>query len=122
MGISIRWINEAIHGHLVQGDPELEYKGITTDSRSARSGEIFWALPGDRFDGHHFIRAAGSKGVLGVVIKKGSSPSGIGRNMVVIEVDDTLHALGEFAAQYRRLHDIPLVAVTGIMAKLQLRR
>lgn len=114
---TIKWIAEAIHGCIRKGDPETEYLGISTDSRSLRPGEIFWALKGDKFDGRDFIKEAIEKGALGVVLQSGRLLPPNKEGLVVVEVEDTLWALGEFAAQYRHLFDIPIVAVTGSNGK-----
>lgn len=117
MRLTITWLVEAIQGRLLQGGPEGGYPGISTDSRSIRPGEFFWALKGERFDGHDFLREVRDKGASGVVIERGRAVPEMNEAMVIIEVDDTLWALGECAAHYRRLYDIPIVAVTGSNGK-----
>jgi len=117
MRLTIRWISEAIKGRIRQGDPETEYNGISTDSRSPQPGKIFWALKGEKFDGHTFIGEAVKQGAQGAVIHRGKTVSGIREGVVIMEVDDTLRALGEFAAHYRRRYEIPIVAVTGSNGK-----
>lgn len=114
--LTMRWIAEAIQGRIAQGDPEAEYRGVSTDSRSIRPGELFWALEGERFKGCDFVGAAAAKGAQGFVVPKGTSLSALD-NQVVIAVSDTLWALGEFARHYRRLFDIPIVAITGSNGK-----
>ncbi|HPD60676.1 MAG TPA: UDP-N-acetylmuramoyl-tripeptide--D-alanyl-D-alanine ligase [Thermodesulfobacteriota bacterium] len=115
--LSIHWIVEALHGRLTYGNPEREYRGISTDSRTIKPGEIFLALKGDTFDGHDFISEAIGKGALGVVVQSGRSVAQTKKDLIIIEVKDTLYALGDCAAQYRRLYDIPIVAVTGSNGK-----
>jgi len=115
--LSIQWIVEALQGQLKCGNPETEYRGISTDSRTIKPGEIFLALKGDTFDGHDFISEVINKGALGVVVQSGRSVSQSKEGFIVIEVKDTLDALGKCAAHYRRLYGIPLVAVTGSNGK-----
>ena len=117
MGLTLRWVAEAIQGRIRQGDPETEYVGISTDTRSLTKGEVFWALKGERFDGHDFLGKAAHQGAQGVVIEAGRYVSGGKEGLVVIEVEDTLRALGECAFSHRRLYDIPIVAVTGSTGK-----
>ena len=76
MGLTLRWIAEAIQGRIRKGDPEAEYVGISTDTRSLKKGEVFWALKGERFDGHDFLGDAVHKGAQGVVIEERRSVSG----------------------------------------------
>jgi UDP-N-acetylmuramoyl-tripeptide--D-alanyl-D-alanine ligase len=115
--LSIRWIVDALQGQLKYGNPETEYRGISTDSRTVKPGEIFLALKGDTFDGHDFISEVINKGALGVVVQSGRLVSQSKKDFIVIEVQDTLDALGECAAHYRQLYGIPLVAVTGSNGK-----
>jgi len=115
--LSIQWIVEALHGQLKYGNPETAYRGISTDSRMVKPGEIFLALQGDTFDGHNFIGEVIGKGALGVVVQAGRLVSQGKKDFIVIEVKDTLYALGEFAAHYRQLFSIPVVAVTGSNGK-----
>lgn len=112
----MRWIAEAIQGRIVQGDPETEYQGVSTDSRSIRPGELFWALDGERYKGRDFLGAAAARGALGFVVPAEMSLPTL-EGQVLIAVSDTLWALGEFARHYRRLFDIPIVAITGSNGK-----
>lgn len=117
MGLTLRWIAEAVGGRIRQGDPGAAWAAISTDTRSLKRGEVFWALQGERFDGHDFLEDAAHKGAQGVVIEAGRFVSAGKDGLVVIEVDDTLRALGDCAFSYRRLYDIPVVAVTGSNGK-----
>ena len=126
-------IMEAIRGTRLAGDVRTVIRGISTDSRSLRPGELFWALKGERFDGHGFISSALEKGAAGVVIREdhgnpfssakahaGSSvSSGTAplRSPVIIAVPDTLAALGDLAAWWRRRQGPRVVAVTGSSGK-----
>ncbi|HJX30242.1 MAG TPA: UDP-N-acetylmuramoyl-tripeptide--D-alanyl-D-alanine ligase [Thermodesulfobacteriota bacterium] len=115
--LSIQWIVDALQGQLKHGNPETEYRGISTDSRTVKPGEIFLALKGDSFDGHDFISEVINKGALGVVVQSGRIVSKSKKDFIVIEVKDTLDALGDCAAHYRQMYGIPIVAVTGSNGK-----
>jgi len=110
---------EATRGILVGPKDERRFRGICTDSRHLRAGELFLALKGDRFDGHDFIAQVIEAGAAGVVTARerweamGGSPLAV----PVIVVEDTLTALGDLAAFWRRLHPVPLVAITGSNGK-----
>lgn len=116
-------IIEAISGKLVSGKSEGAFSGVSTDSRNIRPGELFIALTGENFDGHNFIEAALQKGACGAIVRsrwfKGSS--GLNRlsglNFFVVEVEDTLKALGDIAMLWREKHPIPVVAITGSNGK-----
>ena len=110
---------EATRGVLVGQHDRRRFSGINTDSRRLRAGELFLALKGDRFDGHDFISQVIEAGAAGVVAARdrweprGGSPL----PAPVIVVEDTLTALGDLAAFWRKLHPVPLVAITGSNGK-----
>ena len=60
----------AIRGTLLSGNRETVIHGICTDSRILGPGDLFWALEGERYDGHAFVAAALKKGAAGVVIRR----------------------------------------------------
>ena len=116
--ISSKEILAAVKGRLVSGDPHARFSGFNSDSRSTVRGELFWALKGDRFDGHDFVSQAVLQGASGVVVQEGfrvslENPS----PTVIIAVNDTLRALGDLAAWWRRQHATKVVALTGSSGK-----
>src|SRR5690606_7559408 len=92
--------------------------GVSTDSRSVAAQNLFVALVGERFDGHRFVAAAAEKGAAAAVVARGAElpplPAGFG----VVEVDDTLAALGALARTHRRRFPrLKVAAVTGSNGK-----
>src|SRR5574338_420645 len=59
----------ATGGRLEQGSSEQAIAGVSIDSRTIGSGELFIAIRGDRFDGHEFIAAAMARGALGAMVE-----------------------------------------------------
>jgi UDP-N-acetylmuramoyl-tripeptide--D-alanyl-D-alanine ligase len=116
--VSTKEILAAVKGRLVSGDPHARFSGFNSDSRSTGPGEIFWALKGDRFDGHDFVSRAVRQGASGMVIQEGfkASPK-TSPHIVVIAVHDTLRALGDLAAWWRRQHNTKIAAITGSSGK-----
>ncbi len=110
---------EATGGHLLTKGDEKKITGISTDSRTLRSGDLFIALKGENFDGHQFVDQAVSRGATGVVVAlQDTEAVHIQRLQVtVISVTDTLRALGDMAAFWRRRYFIPVVAITGSNGK-----
>jgi UDP-N-acetylmuramoyl-tripeptide--D-alanyl-D-alanine ligase len=106
------------NGALVSGGQQTVFSGISTDSRSTKPGELFWALVGERFDGHDFAQTALDRGAAGVVAQKGRSLQ-ISRpnDPTVIEVDDSLKAFGDLAGWWRHQHDTRVIAITGSAGK-----
>ncbi len=89
------------------------FEGITTDSRSAASGNLFVALRGDRFDAHDFLSDVIAKGVAAVVVEH--VPVGV--KVPALVVPNTRVALGEIAMGWRRQFTLPVIGVTGSNGK-----
>src|SRR5215831_4203578 len=70
--------------------------GVSTDSRSIRAGDLFFALRGANFDAHDFLAQAFEKGAAAAIVDKDIDSPGL-----AIRVGDTLGALGTLAAAYR---------------------
>lgn len=111
----LQFIADACSGELLRGSPELVVDRICTDSREVRAGDVFFALQGDRFDGHEFVAEAARKAV-GVVLARGRHAPTAG-GCAVIAVEDTRKALGRLAARYRRDFALPVIAVGGSNGK-----
>lgn len=111
---SAREVCELVEGRLVSGEGAARLQGVATDSRDLASGSLFFALSGERFDGHDFCASALDAGAGGVVVSRGVSvPPGT----VVIRVDDPLLALGRLAKAYRQRFDLPVIGITGSVGK-----
>jgi UDP-N-acetylmuramoyl-tripeptide--D-alanyl-D-alanine ligase len=115
MKLEIKSILKATGGRLLQGPGDGSIKGVSTDTRTLREGEMFFALKGPRFDGHVFLRDAISRGASGAVV--GEEIEGLPSSVNVIFVEDTLKALGDLASYVRAAHPVPLVAVGGSSGK-----
>src|SRR5271165_2757765 len=97
-------------------DPEHLAQGYSIDSRTVRAGQLFFAVKGERLDGHDFVEQALEKGAVAAVVRKDQ----LGRYPVkakLLAVDDTLVALQTLAMAVRKLWGKPLVGVTGSMGK-----
>jgi len=120
VNISLKEVLGATAGILLQGEGETSFKGISTDSRTINEGELFIALKGERFDGHHFAIDALEKQAGGILIEEEKIRdirwNGY-RPKAVIAVKDTLRALGDLARARRRQYRIPVVAITGSNGK-----
>jgi len=107
-----------MQGSMVSGDPDTLIAGIGTDTRTLAPGGIFWALGGERFDGHDFLDQAFARGAIGVVgetenLRGKSFPE----NAVVVAVEDTLKALGDLARWWRHAHRVEVAVLTGSAGK-----
>lgn len=106
----------AVTGGRLYGDNTVlgkEISFITTDSRSAAVGCLFAAIKGENFDGHDFIKSAYEKGALCAIGERFPADC----PLPVIVVKNTVEALGELAAFYRRQFGIPVLGITGSVGK-----
>jgi UDP-N-acetylmuramoyl-tripeptide--D-alanyl-D-alanine ligase len=109
-------IAQASGGACARGAAELAVTGVTTDSRGDVGGKLFVALAGEHFDGHGFAADAAAKGASALLVKKGV-PLGATGDAAVVEVEDTLTALGSLARFHRRRWGGTVVAVAGSAGK-----
>lgn len=103
-------------GGELSGPNRRTLSGVSTDTRDPLEGQLFVALVGERFDAHDFLHKAIDGGAAGLLVERGragEAPEGV----AVIEVDDTLFALGELARAHRRRLGTPVVALTGSNGK-----
>lgn len=100
-------------GRVAAGDPDSWISRVVTDSREARPGDLFVALRGERFDGHHFIQDAVAKGAIPLVAEGAECPTGCAR----IEADDTRAAYSRLAGGYRRQFSPTVIGVAGSNGK-----
>lgn len=123
--MSARWgettaedVLASVGGELMRGSGARRFKGFSTDSRSITEDCLFWALKGDRFDGHDFVSQAIGQGAAGAVVQRGFSLTiPADRDATVIAVGDTLRALGEFASWWRHEHRSRVIGITGSAGK-----
>jgi UDP-N-acetylmuramoyl-tripeptide--D-alanyl-D-alanine ligase len=113
---TLKYVAAVAEGQLLNGSPEQTVARISTDSRQAQAGDLFFALAGERFDGHAFLAEVARAGVAAVVAERGKLPAGFD-GCAVIAVDNTRRALGRLGAAYRRDFDLPIIAVGGSNGK-----
>jgi UDP-N-acetylmuramoyl-tripeptide--D-alanyl-D-alanine ligase len=104
-------------GRLVQGDLKSQARGVSTDSRTVQKGNLFVALAGPHFDGRTFLSQAFARGAAGALISSPWSLASTPDPRIIIEVDDTLQALGDLARFWRQPFSLPLVGITGSNGK-----
>lgn len=120
----INWTTEnilsATKGDLLQGGDINTFSGISIDSRKISPDDIFVAVKGENFDGHHFVGDVLKKGVKCVIISKENNNKNIidkNPNMNIIGVDNTITALGHLANFRRRAAHATVIAITGSNGK-----
>jgi len=105
---------ESMHGRLFGGDRIFD--GVSTDTRTLRSGELFVALQGPNFDGRDYISQASEKGAAAAVVG-----AQVGGDIAQITVADTKRALGELGAAWRRNQSAVVIGITGSNGKTTLK-
>jgi UDP-N-acetylmuramoyl-tripeptide--D-alanyl-D-alanine ligase len=116
MRLPLSRIGEFLGAEIDSSDPNALAIGYSIDSRTIRPGELFFAVKGEKMDGHDFVDDALKKGAAAAVIERGKLPPRQSRSHL-IPVNDTLLALQTLATAVRRLWAKPLVAVTGSAGK-----
>lgn len=114
MKLDLGYLCEIVAGKIINGTPNVSFTGVSTDSRTILPGQLFFALSGENYDGHHYVSQAVSRGAAAAVVSKISDDYKL---LPLILVDDSLQALQQLAKAYRGLFPIPLVAITGSVGK-----
>lgn len=93
--------------------------GYSIDSRTVTSGELFFAVKGERFDGHDFVAGAVARGAVAAVVSRARVASLPDAALAVplLVAEDSLQALQSLASHVRRQWGKRLVAVTGSAGK-----
>lgn len=100
-------------GSLIPGQGKVRVTGVSTDTRTVREGDLFVPLCGDTFDGHDFLPQAQQKGAAACLSQRPVA----GLQLPIVQVKDTLQALGNLARAVRMGFGGPVVAVTGSSGK-----
>jgi UDP-N-acetylmuramoyl-tripeptide--D-alanyl-D-alanine ligase len=106
--------------------------GVTVDSRQARAGSLFVALPGEQADGHRYVADALARGAIAAIVERdvacgtmldlrdpSQAPEGgeVVPLPVCLRVDDSLAALQQIAAWWRTQFDVRVIGITGSIGK-----
>jgi UDP-N-acetylmuramoyl-tripeptide--D-alanyl-D-alanine ligase len=91
-------------------------RGYSIDTRTIKTGELFFAVKGERLDGHDYVGAAVEKGALAAVVQKDQLHR-YPEKTRLLAVDDTLVALQTLATAVRKVWGKPLVGITGSAGK-----
>ena len=95
--------------------------GVTTDTRTLKGGEMFFALKGENFDGNEYALKALEAGAAYAVVNTSAEVASVD-DQRLIKVEDTLKALQELACWHRSMtfvggRPLPVVALTGTNGK-----
>src|SRR3989454_7846823 len=115
-GIEVTGVWEGLSGLLAasNGYADRKFERAVIDSREVREGDLFFAVRGEREDGHDFVAQAIEAGAFGAVIER---PIETPDAATLFHVSDSLHALQRLAEWWRHQHDVKVIAVTGSVGK-----
>ncbi len=95
---------------------DTEFQGFSTDTRTLSANNLYIAIKGENFDGHHFIAEALAKKASALVVNHPvDSP------LPQLIVPDTIAALGKISSLWRNRFQLPLIGVTGSNGKTTLK-
>ena len=120
MNLTLEEIQKAVTGQLLQGAPDHRAQGVSTDSRTLKTGELFIALKGEHFDGHDFITKDMVSKASGLMVSRKYNMRNLvsfKKDIPVIQVSDTLMALGDLAATWTKKNRATIVGITGSNGK-----
>ena len=113
---SLKYVAKACAGEQLTGCPDVLVRRVCTDSRAVCPGDVFFALSGDKFDGHDFLKEVMGKDAAAVVVNRQRLPVPP-LTCAIIAVENTRQALARFAAEYRHDFSVPTIAVGGSNGK-----
>jgi UDP-N-acetylmuramoyl-tripeptide--D-alanyl-D-alanine ligase len=95
---------------------DVEFNGISIDTRTLLPNNLFVAIKGEQFDGHNYVAEASTKrATAALVSQKLDLP------IPQLIVKDTIAALGKISALWRNRFSLPFIGVTGSNGKTTLK-
>jgi len=97
----------------VKSDKKANIHGYAIDSREVERGDLFFALKGERHDGHQFLADVAKKGACGAVVESSYQGEDFGLN--ILRVPNVLAALQQLARVL--IQQTRVVGITGSVGK-----
>jgi UDP-N-acetylmuramoyl-tripeptide--D-alanyl-D-alanine ligase len=92
--------------------------GYSIDSRTVQAGDLFFAVTGERLDGHDYVAAALARGAIAaVVLTHWTAPEGVNEGVLLRVKGNVLHAMQGLATAVRRHWGKRVIGVTGSAGK-----
>ena len=110
LSTATRFVDGTLHGN------DRAFNGVSIDTRTLQSDELFVALSGPNFDGRDYVDLAREKGAAGAIVV-----SQVESDIAQITVEDTKLALGQLGASWRDLQSATVVGITGSNGKTTLK-
>jgi UDP-N-acetylmuramoyl-tripeptide--D-alanyl-D-alanine ligase len=113
MRLTFRDLASMTGGELIQGG-DVETSSVVIDSREVKPDSVFFAITGDRLDGHQFLPHALAIG-RGAIVSQ--VPEHVDASKGIVKVADTTVALQQLARSIRQQRDFTLIGITGSAGK-----
>lgn len=94
---------------------KLQVSGYQIDSRLIRPGDLFFAIQGEKNDGHDFLSEVQKRGAIGAVVAE--SYAGPDFGLTLLRVDDVGEALRTLARKSLEISNVQIVGITGSVGK-----
>ena len=91
---------------------DMDFSGVSTDTRNIETGDVFVALKGPNFDAHDYLDQAKEKGAIAAVVDRD-----VDSTLPQIKVENTLTALGKMASARRQSFSGKVIGLTGSNGK-----
>lgn len=118
--LNVKDVIKATGGVIANSEFEIRnsnFTGVSIDSRTIKSGELFIALKGDRFDGHDFLHDALKAGSGAIVSSQFAVHGSEFKNKIIIFADNTLFALHNLARYIRKKFKRHVIGIVGSNGK-----
>ena len=102
-------------GRLTAENPAATVTTISSDSRALKPGDLFIAIRGEKFDGHHFLAEAARLGAIGAIVEE--ETPGLPPSFALIIVADAVRGLQLLATAYRATLRLVSICITGSNGK-----
>jgi UDP-N-acetylmuramoyl-tripeptide--D-alanyl-D-alanine ligase len=119
MKLALSQISRWLATEPLAASESITAKGYSIDSRTLQPGDLFFAIRGERFDGHNFVAAALERGACAAVVSR-AHLHGLpetAKHHPLLVVDDVLASLQRLAASVRRHWGKRIVGITGSAGK-----
>jgi UDP-N-acetylmuramoyl-tripeptide--D-alanyl-D-alanine ligase len=119
MAFTSRELVQASGARFLLGHPHAQFEGVSIDTRTLKKGDLFFAIPGPRHDGHDHLEQAVEKGAAGLVVQGLDDRLRFDRERApaIFQVPDSTAALQQWARFLRARSRAVFIGITGSNGK-----
>lgn len=118
--INVGDIVKITNGKLITGDTKIICENFSKDTRTIKAADVYVGIKGENFDGNKFWKDALEKGANVAIVEDiefGNEEIKKYSSKAIIQVENTIIAIGKIAQYKRNMYNIPIIAVTGSVGK-----